>query len=80
MHKVQVCFHHATAQDGSTGGKEMIVRKVRGQDKVGKIILSYSEVLLAEKLGMTVERYASRHLELIAKKRRWKWFFERKNK
>lgn len=55
----------------------MMVRKVRGENRVGKIILSYSEVLLAEKLGMTVEKYAVKQLELIAKKRRWKWFFDR---
>lgn len=54
-----------------------MVRKVRGENRVGKIILSYSEVLLAEKLGMTVEKYAVKQLELIAKKRRWKWFFDR---
>jgi hypothetical protein len=55
----------------------MMVRKVRGENRVGKINLSYSEVLLAEKLGMTVEKYALKQLELIAKKRRWKWFFDR---
>ena len=56
----------------------MIVRKVRGQDKIEKITLSYSEVMLAEKLGMTVELYAAKQLNLIAKKRRWKWFFKDK--
>ena len=56
----------------------MIVRKVRGQDKIEKITLSYSEVLLAEKLDLTVEQYAARLLERIAKKRRWKWFFKDK--
>jgi hypothetical protein len=55
----------------------MRVRKVRNENRVGKINLSYSEVLLAEKLGMTVEKYALKQLELIAKKRRWKWFFDR---
>ena len=56
----------------------MIVRKVRGQDRVGKIILSATEVALAEKLNLTVEQYAVRLLVRIAKKRRWKWFFKDK--
>lgn len=77
---MQVCFHNATAKDGPTGGKEMIVRKVRGENRVGKITLSATEVLLAKKLGMTVEKYAASRLVQIAMKRRWKWFFERKNK
>jgi hypothetical protein len=55
----------------------MMVRKVRGENRVGKINLSYSEVLLAEKLGMTVEKYALKQLELIAKKRRWHWYLNR---
>jgi hypothetical protein len=54
-----------------------MVRKVRGENRVGKINLSYSEVLLAEKLGMTVEKYALKQLELIAKKRRWHWYLNR---
>ena len=55
----------------------MMVRKVRGENRVGKMTLSATEVELAKKLGMTVEKYALKQLELIAKKRRWKWFFDR---
>lgn len=57
----------------------MIVRKVRNQHKVGKIILSRSEVEAVRKLGLSLEVYAQRQLQLIAKKRRWKWFFEKKD-
>jgi hypothetical protein len=56
----------------------MRVRKIRGQDSVGKMTLSATEVALAKKLGMTVEKYALNCLTLIAKKRRWKWFFKEK--
>ena len=55
----------------------MIVRKVRGQNKVSKITLTATEVALAKKMGITVEKYAKNCLVLIAKKRRWKWFFDR---
>jgi hypothetical protein len=58
----------------------MRVRKIRGQDRVGKMTLSATEVALAKKLGIPIEKYAKNCLVLIAKKRRWKWFFERKNK
>lgn len=55
----------------------MLVRKVRGQDKVGKILLSISEIYMAERMGMSVEQYANIELIAIAKKRRWKWFFNK---
>ena len=55
----------------------MIVRKVRGQNKVSKITLTATEVALAKKMGITVEKYANNCLVLIAKKRRWKWFFNK---
>ena len=57
----------------------MLVRKVRGQDKVGKITLSPTEVNLAKKLGIPLEKYAKAQLVFIAKKRRWRWFFNRGN-
>ena len=57
----------------------MRVRKVRGQNKVGKMTLSATEVALAKKIGISVEKYAKNCLVLIAKKRRWKWFFNKEN-
>ncbi|MEI6882621.1 MAG: hypothetical protein WCK82_14975 [Bacteroidota bacterium] len=56
----------------------MIVRKVRGQDKVGKITLMRDEVEIARKMGISVEKYAATRLVQIAKKRKWKWFFKEK--
>jgi hypothetical protein len=55
----------------------MIVRKVRGQNKVGKIILTETEVELVRKIGISVELYVKRRLEQIAKERRWKWYFNK---
>ena len=53
----------------------MRVRKVRNEDRVGKMTLSATEVALAKKIGISVEKYAKNCLVLIAKKRRWKWYF-----
>ena len=58
----------------------MIVKKIRGQNKIGKIILSISEVYMAKRMGMSVEQYTNIELIAIAKKRRWKWFFDRNKK
>ena len=55
----------------------MMVRKIRGENRVGKITLSATEVELAKRMGISVEKYAKNCLVLIAKKRRWKWFFDR---
>ena len=63
--------------NGSKGEEHMIVRKVRGQDKVGKITLTANEVALAKKMGVPLEKYAQETLLFIAKKRKWKWFFNK---
>lgn len=52
----------------------MIVKKIRGQNKISKVVLSKSEVDLACSLGMTLEMYAKQALAVIAKKRKWKWY------
>ena len=58
----------------------MIVRKVRGQDKVGKIILSATDVKVANMMGVALERYTKEMLSLIAKQRRWKWYFNKEKR
>jgi hypothetical protein len=55
----------------------MYVRKVRGQDKVGKIILTPYEVAVVRKLGMDPKDYVKHALLIIAKERRWKWFLNK---
>ena len=55
----------------------MIVRKVRGQDKVGKIILSKYEVESVKRMGVSLEAFVKQRLIQIAKKRRWKWYFNK---
>jgi hypothetical protein len=58
----------------------MYVRKVRGQDKVGKIILTAAQVAVVRKLGIPLEEYVKQTLLLIAKKRRWKWYLNKEKK
>jgi hypothetical protein len=58
----------------------MLVRKVRGEDKVGKVILLASEVAVARKMGIPVEKYVKARLVQIAKQRRWKWYFNKEKK
>jgi hypothetical protein len=53
----------------------MLVRKARGQNKVGKIILSRSEVESVKRMGVSLEAYVKQRLVQIAKERRWKWYF-----
>ena len=52
----------------------MKARKVRGEDRVGKIIVSQADVLYAKALGVEIKTYVKRYLEMIAKKRRWTWY------
>jgi hypothetical protein len=55
----------------------MYVRKVRGQNKVGKIILSKTEADLIRSRGVSLEAYVKEMLKHIAKKRKWTWFFNK---
>ena len=54
----------------------MYVRKVRNENRVGKITLTASEVELVKRMGISVEKYVKNRLVQIAKERRWKWFFK----
>jgi hypothetical protein len=58
----------------------MLVTKVRGQDKIDKVILSKTEVDLLRKMGIPLQVYAKEQLLKIAKKRRWKWYFNKEKK
>lgn len=55
----------------------MLVRKVRGQDKIGKVIMSQSEMDSVKKLGVPIEVYIKERLLQIAKQRRWKWYINK---
>lgn len=55
----------------------MLVRKVRNQNKVSKIILSKTEADVVRRSGVSLEEYVKQMLIEIAKKRRWKWFFDK---
>ena len=52
----------------------MYVRKIRNQNKTGKIIVSKTEADMVRRRGVSLETYVKEMLKLIAKKRRWKWF------
>jgi len=52
----------------------MYVRKVRGQNKIGKIVLNAFQVAVIRKSGLSLEDYVKQQLLIIAKKRRWKWY------
>lgn len=58
----------------------MIVRKVRNQNKIGRIMLSKTEADMARRMGVKIEEYVKQRLIQIAKKRRWKWFFDKERK
>jgi hypothetical protein len=55
----------------------VLVRKVRNKNTIGKITLTATEVAFARKLGIPLESFAKEQLMFIAKKRRWKWFFNK---
>ena len=56
----------------------MIVRKIRNKNEFGKVTLTASEMALIRKLGLKIEEYVKHRLIQIAKKRKWKWYFEEK--
>ena len=55
----------------------IIVRKVRGQNKLKPVILSPIDVKLIKRHGLRVEEFVKDYVRMIAKKRRWKWYFEK---
>lgn len=56
----------------------MIVRKVRNQNKIGKILVSRSEAESVRRHGLSIEDWVKQMLLIIAKKRRWKWYLKEK--
>ena len=56
----------------------MIVRKVRGENKIYPIKITQVEFDIAKKLGIKLEEFVKKYLVTIAKQRKWKWFFEKK--
>ena len=57
--------------------RNMIVRKVRGQNKIGKVILSSAEFEAVKKQGIPIAFYIGQQLVFIAKKRKWHWYLNR---
>ena len=54
------------------------VKKVRGENKIHPIRLSYSQCAYIESTGHTIEDFLNQYLAVIAKKRKWSWFFKEK--
>lgn len=59
------------------------IKKVRGEQKVAPIKVTYPQMLalthLAKKRGKMVEELLEALILATAKKRKWKWYLERKN-
>jgi hypothetical protein len=62
------------------GGAEMIIRKVRGQNKIHPIMMTRSEKETIERMGVSVEEFVEEYLKMIAKERRWHWWFNQEEK
>lgn len=58
----------------------MLVRKIRGQEKIGNIVMSVSEVEVVKRLGIPLQKYVEKRLLQIAKERRWKWYLKQQEK
>ena len=55
----------------------MIVRKRRGREELMPIKVTKVQVILAKKMGISIQEYVKAYVLLIAKERRWKWYLER---
>lgn len=54
----------------------MIIKKVRGKNEIHPIRLNSSEVAVIKNMGIPITDYIKRRVEMIAKQRKWKWYFE----
>jgi hypothetical protein len=57
--------------------RQMIVRKRRGKNEIMPIKMTRVEYDLCMKMGLTVEQFVKEYVAMIAKKRRWKWWFKK---
>jgi hypothetical protein len=55
----------------------MLVKKLRGQNKLRYVILTSEEIALAKKLKWPIKDYIEQNLIFIAIKRKWKWFLNK---
>ena len=58
----------------------MIVQKVRGKNELKPIKMTKVEYDLALKMGLTIEAFVKAYVDMVAKQRRWKWWFEKQEK
>ena len=55
----------------------MIVTKIKGQNKIDKILVSRSDVEISKVMKLPLEKWVKQQLVLIAKKRKWKWYLDK---
>ena len=58
----------------------MYIRKVRGKNAIHPVRMTSIQAMLAKKAGVSLEQYVKAYIEMVAKQRRWKWWFEKKGK
>jgi hypothetical protein len=55
----------------------MIVRKVRGEERIHPVKMTKAQADLCRRLGIPLEVYVKQYLDMIAKQRRWTWYFKK---
>jgi hypothetical protein len=55
------------------------IKKIRGKDEIAPIKVSHSEYMYIKNLGYEIEDYIRMLVEQIARARRWKWWFDKKD-
>jgi len=55
----------------------MIVKKIRGQNKIGLVIITSAEIASAKRMSIPIRDYIKQSIIFIAIKRKWKWYFNK---
>ena len=56
----------------------MIIRKVRGQEKIHPVILTQAECTLAKNMGISIDQYVLEAIEKTATRKKWDWWFRKR--
>jgi hypothetical protein len=55
----------------------MIVKKIRGQNKIGLVIITSAEIASAKRMSIPINDYIKQSIIFIAIKRKWRWYFNK---
>jgi hypothetical protein len=55
------------------------VRKVRGKNAIKPIRISQTYALFIRSKGLSLEAFIREYVAVIAKKRKWSWYFEKES-